>query len=385
MANRACSAVSLIPLEIWWMILDEVIDCPRYFATIYDGDDWANDSRAYTYRWDDEDYKESRVQIQTLSSVCRIWRQFTVQRRGRSLILDDNKIGDPYRARVKKARRVNITHTLDSSTLSLIGETVNWEIIRIRQTHANQLDTLSFPYLRRLILASRDPIPFHKNLYLNCLGSLVNLTWLQYSARFSSLRFSLSNDTILLPNLRVLVYRMYRAFYSPSMVLRLPSLQHLSVRSNKSITILSNMAELLHPYAQTLKSIAISLNCNRRRKFQFLQWNELPNLQELILDGQIPLDFHPLPHDHPLSKFYVRHSDVKEISSWMDSDNLRLIRLLDARWDHGALKSSRGLWSISKSDMDQLLEKAETRGIQLEASLSSTKLLSICELESQES
>jgi hypothetical protein len=382
MANRARSAVSLIPLEIWWMILDEVIDCPRYFATIYDGDDWANDSRAYTYRWDENDYEGIRVQLQTIASVCRIWEQFSAQRRGRSLILDGDKIEDPYKARVKKSRRVSITGTLNSNTLSLIGETVNWEIVKIQQTDANQLDKLSFPYLRRLILASRDTIQFDKTLQLNFLGSLVNLTWLQYSAKFSSSRFALkseSNDTILLPNLRVFIYRMYRAFYFPSGVLRLPSLQHLSIRSNKRIIVVRNMAELLRPYAQTLISIAISLNCVRRRKFQFLQWNELPKLQELILDGQIPLYFHPLPHDHPLTKFYVLHSGVTDILSWMDSDNLRLIRLLDAKWDHGALKSSRGLWSISKPDMDQLLEKAEARDIQLEASLFSTKLLSIRE------
>jgi hypothetical protein len=364
------------------MILDEVIDCPRYFTTIYDGDDWTHDSRAYTYRWDENDYKENDAQIRVITSVCRTWRQFTAQRKGRSLILDGNRIEDPYRAKVKKARRVYITRTLDADTLSLIGEATNWEVIKIRQIDANQLKELSFPHLRRLILASSDTVQLNKTLYLNCLGSLANLTWLQYTAKFPSTRLaptSESNDTILLPNLRVLIYRMYRAFYFPSEVLRLPSLQHLSIRSNKRIIIVCNMAEILRPYAQTLNSIAISLNCNKYRRLQFLQWSELPKLQELSLDGQIPLYFDPLPRDHPLKKFYVRHWDVKDISSWMDSDNLRLIRLLDAKWDHRALKSSRNAGSISDSDMDQLLEKAEARGIQLEASLFSTKLFSIRE------
>jgi hypothetical protein len=372
MTDRARSAVSRTPLEIWWMILDEVIDCPVHFATVYHGEDWANDSRTYAHAFDETEYKEKRTQRLIIASVCKTWKQFSTQRMGRSLLLENNKkLQDPYRVKLKKARRVFIRGTLHEDSLSLIGQEANWEILKLGPTDVEQINRISLPHLRRLIFASRKLIRFDPGLYLKGLGSLVNLTWLQLSLSFFTRPpppMSESANTIFLPKLQVLIYRTYRHFCFPFGTLNLPSLQHLSVKSDQSSTAFPPINNFLLPYCKTLKSVSMTFTRDMGDEARFLQWNELPNLLELVLDGPSLLRFHPLPHDHPLKRFYVRYWDTEEICSWMDSNNLRQIRLLDAKWDHGALNNRNGTQSISSSDVERLLEKAESRGISFEAS-----------------
>ncbi|CAG8767351.1 3333_t:CDS:1, partial [Acaulospora colombiana] len=43
MDDGGSSVVQQTPEDVWWMILDDVIDEPLVFATTYKGDDWFND------------------------------------------------------------------------------------------------------------------------------------------------------------------------------------------------------------------------------------------------------------------------------------------------------------------------------------------------------
>jgi hypothetical protein len=93
MADPAGSAISRTPREIWWMILDEVIGCPKHFATTYDGDDWAHDEYAYAdahgeYNYE---YEEKEKEIRSIALVCKSWRYFAAQRKNRSLRLGRDK------------------------------------------------------------------------------------------------------------------------------------------------------------------------------------------------------------------------------------------------------------------------------------------------------
>jgi hypothetical protein len=373
MTDQDHTAVSRTPTEIWWMILDEVVDCPKHFALVYNGENWAQDANIYTYHEDENEYSDNRAQRHIIAAVCRTWRYFAIQQKGRSTVVQGNQRVN--QAKLKKAIRVCIIGKLEESTLLGIGKSVDWYILRTEQANAEQIGRLTLPHLRRLILTSRKPMEFDPSLCLKSLGSLLNLTWLQFSANFPTgdpFPASESKNIILLPNLQVLIYRTYKSFSFPSGTLKLPSLQHLSVTSDKKVTSFPPINDLLLPYCKTLNSVSINFNYRMLKKAHFLPWNELPNLLELVLDGPSQLRFHPLPHDHPLKRFYVRYWDAKEISSWMDSNNLRQIRLLDASWDHGVVKSQYGTWSISSFDMNRLLEQAGSRGIRLEVGLTAS-------------
>jgi hypothetical protein len=373
MSDLARSAMTRTPIEIWWMILDEAIDSPKYFATTYNGDNWAHDSDVYTFRDDEKEYKEKEEQRLLIGCVCKTWRRFTMQRKYRSLRIGGAETGEHlHDIELKKALRVHILGEIDESTLSSIHQCADWQVVRIGHLESKEIDRLSLPHLRRLILSSRDYLEFDLNLYLGDPGTLANLTWLEFFAYYyrswRSIPPTETKSPIILPKLRVFIYMTHRNFHFPFGNLELPSLQHFSVRC-QMLGRHFPLTELLLPYRKHLKSFVVKIKAIRVeiKDLYFMQWNEVPNLQELVLDGPILLRFHPLPRDHPLNRLHARQWNVDEISSWMNSDNLRQIRLLGARWTNGALTGGHGTMTVSRPDMDQLLEKARARGIHLEA------------------
>jgi hypothetical protein len=377
MIDTAGSAVSRTPPEIWWIILDEVIDCPKHFATTYDGDDWAHDAHAYSLKQDEVEYKEKEKQRQNIASVCISWRRFATQRKGRSLYLGTNKNQYPSDVEVKKAYRIRID-SIDDSILSSLDQSADWRILRILPSSIKDLSQLYLPHLRRLIIHTTIYTSFDLNPYLDYLGPLINLTWLEFSATNlrprNSTPTSEDKRTVLLPNLQVFICLTRSGFLFPFESLELPSLRHLSVRYNGMSWTFPPIDDILLRYRTSLKSVSITSRNSIPERSSFPQWEELPVLQELVLDGSFPLHFHPLPRTHPLKRFYVRHQDVNSISTWMDSDNLRQIRLLGGIWDHGALKNLYGVVIIGHAEMKPLVEKAKMRGICLEASLVSSAL-----------
>jgi hypothetical protein len=93
MANSVMSAMARTPLEIWWIILEEVIESTKPFSTVYNGDDWIGDSSDHAFgldaeQWREEDeHWEEEDQRQLLASVCKAWRRFAMQRKSRSICL----------------------------------------------------------------------------------------------------------------------------------------------------------------------------------------------------------------------------------------------------------------------------------------------------------
>jgi hypothetical protein len=365
MTDPADSAISRTPIEIWWKILDQIIDCPTYFATVYNGDDWAHDAQFYSLKKDEQEYRGKAKERWIVASVCRSWRHIVTQRKERGLSLGiENRY--PSYTEVNRAHRVFVG-MLDKSTLLSIGQSVDWRILRVgTRSTFKDLYQVSFPHLRRLIVSPSIYTKLYPTLKL--YGSLVNLTWLEYSVTiFYSTETNQNEETILLPNLQVFIYVTRRGFEFPFASLDLPLLQHLSIRHEGVYGTFPPVVDFLLPCRRTLRSASIVSEHTPLRPSSFLHWEELPLLRELVLDGSFPLQFHPLPHNHPLKKLYVRHYDVKDIFAWMDSDNLRQIRLLEARWDHGVLVNSRGAVPIDRSEMEELLEKADMRGICFEA------------------
>jgi hypothetical protein len=375
MTDPAGSAISRTPREIWWMILDEAIDCPKHFATTYDGDEWAHDEYAYAHAHGEHDYEyeETEKDRRNIALVCRSWRYFAAQRKGRSICLGTDKTKWPSDTAIKKAHRVYID-CLDETILSSLRQIVDWRILAVRSQNLKDFGQLTLPHLRRLILTHTVHTVFRPNLFIGLFDSLIDLTWLEFCVEslheFFPSDKRKNNQPIFLPNLQVFIYSAKGVFSFPFGMFEFPALQHLSVKYGGSIGESSPVTKFLLPYKKSLRSVVIRFDHLRQKASIFCQWEELPELREMVLDGLFRIYFHPLPQDHPLERLYTRHFDEDSISSWIESKNLRRIVLLRSKVDQGALKSQRGIEYISSSVMEQLLEKAETRGICLEAVLS---------------
>ncbi|CAG8665946.1 12200_t:CDS:1 [Acaulospora colombiana] len=137
-----------MPSEVWWMILDEAIDAPKYFSTIYTGGDWTHDSKAYLNREDEKEYLGKEKQRKTIGSVCRSWRHFAAQRKHRSLRVETaggrKRTGFPTDAQLKSARRACIIHELDENILFSMRKGAHWQILRLEEVEAKRTGTTIF-------------------------------------------------------------------------------------------------------------------------------------------------------------------------------------------------------------------------------------------------
>jgi hypothetical protein len=156
--------------------------------------------------------------------------------------------------------------------------------------------------------------------------------------------------------------------------LSLPSLQHLSIscHSSGATDTVSILLENIVKYRQTLKSIYFSEKGFFHRIGIFPAWSELPKLEELALEINGEPVFDSLPPLHPLRRIVVQQWSVDVISSWLDSTNMRHIRLLN-----GSKEFETDLYGGSldnEAEMDRLFAKAKMRGISLEVSVNQKKL-----------
>ncbi|KAG9026084.1 hypothetical protein FS842_005140, partial [Serendipita sp. 407] len=104
---------------------------------------------------------------------------------------------------------------------------------------------------------------------------------------------------------------------------------------------------------------------------------EVPHLEELAVDAPVLLKFHPLPSTHPLRFFAAQVWRIDNLLSWLDSDNLKVIRFLHAlKKPDGSLGTQHqdfARWTgdkmreLSAVDMEALEEKAKLKGIILQA------------------
>ncbi|PVF97858.1 hypothetical protein CPB86DRAFT_399929 [Serendipita vermifera] len=135
MTDSTRSALSRMPSEVWWMILDEAIDAPMFFATIYTGNGWLHDAKACVFDEDEKEYKKKKQQRQIIASVCRSWRYFAAQRQYHAVNLGDVGVGKeaPSKAELRAARRVHVCAN-DETILSSITGRHDWEILKIGYT-----------------------------------------------------------------------------------------------------------------------------------------------------------------------------------------------------------------------------------------------------------
>ncbi|CAG8715247.1 12515_t:CDS:2, partial [Acaulospora colombiana] len=120
MDDGSSSVVQRTPEEVWWMILDDVIDEPLLYATSYKGGDWFNDGHMSRQEFYDRYEKQRKV----IGSVCRLWQTFARYKKFHRVGLKDDTDWD--QETTGKARHV-LLHS--SSILSRFapGTSVEWE------------------------------------------------------------------------------------------------------------------------------------------------------------------------------------------------------------------------------------------------------------------
>ncbi|KAG8788475.1 hypothetical protein FRC15_004139 [Serendipita sp. 397] len=378
-------AISRVPTEIWWHILEYTIYFGDFFACAFEGDDWArvaeDYSRAVTWEWE---FEEAKEQIRVLSMVCRSWKEFIQVVASRFRTISDNFTEEPGVEAITLAHRVHVT-TKSQIASSFVGKSVDWRVICTRQEHAEDLGRISHPNLRKLQIryVSHTIRTFDGDKFVSSLAPFRNIIWFSYETAALDCEDCTEDDKgqkITLPNLRVLQYYGMGGFHFPFYRLDLPSLRHLSIQAKFDPASFPVYQPIVEAYGKTLESLYIKapwggFAVTSPNHPYFPRWENVPRLRELALDSPISLHFHPLPRTHPLRIFAGQIWIVEDLSSWLDSENLRVIRMLhgsrerDGRLVHSGKDTFHLHYipDISSSEMQQLEEKAALKGIVLQS------------------
>ncbi|CAG8595674.1 4201_t:CDS:2, partial [Acaulospora colombiana] len=319
------SAVDRAPIEIWWKILDEVIDAVlgwganRAFATTFEGSYWVAYSHWWMLKYEDDGISGAQNQIKLIRSVCRSWAAFAQSRNDRDAILNLDFTEKQLHGIIKapKAHRLGITAYCNKDIVRLeFDQGVGGEIIKLDRKE-KYLDL---------------------NVFLDVLYGFTNLTWLDYevdNSRRPPIPLNQGKPPVLLPNLQL-----------PS---RVP------------------LMDVLSCYQKTLQSFVAGGFKDRGdvATIHFPPWNEFPKLAELVLDEQWIAYFEPLPRGHPLRLLTAQLGSLGPLSSLLDGENMIEIRLWRLKLTKEGGWCGRGDNTIiGNVEVEELWEKAQTRGIE---------------------
>ncbi|PVF93078.1 hypothetical protein CPB86DRAFT_790521 [Serendipita vermifera] len=280
------STLPPLPIEIWWMILDEVIRAPLYLGTTYQGDNWFEHAGLDMQSWENIDWREAEIERECIGEVCKMWQTFSQSRKARSLGLTRSKTGELlYNINeISKATRVNLISKNTGQPLDFSVRTMGWEIVVLSDAQIKTLANIRRPYLRRLILKNMtgNPESFDPNALLLSLRPFTSITWLEYYWHPTQSRHVPMMEgakPLELPSLQVLVCHFVSPVYFPFQHLLLPSLQHLSISSGTRIrrNSLSQFLEKVMPYRQTLRSIYFYEEARAHQYRRFPAWSEFLN------------------------------------------------------------------------------------------------------------
>ncbi|PVF98426.1 hypothetical protein CPB86DRAFT_797390 [Serendipita vermifera] len=368
MSNGASSAVQRTPGEVWWMILDEAIDSPYFFATTYGGNNWSGFTRMPKAEQLDL-YRQSEVQRKVLGSVCRSWQSFAQSRRSRYVSIVNTKDWEKETTRTARGAYLHASSVLDSPFAQ--GASVEWETLRLSfpSMLPKIASTLSCPHIRRLDLHFSTEVSLP-----SLIGIFPEITWLDCNVDSWVPRTSIntSQAPVVLPKLEVLRWDCGYHFLFPLSNLIFPSLRYIYLRFGDTDIDVPILGMLL-PFRQSIESVVLRVFGKRvdiqRRTMQFPSWNDFPNLKELELDTPWPFHFDLLPSSHPLQKLNVQHGSFDAISSLMEGSSMRQLILQKARWTaSGELMGRTYTMKLDAEKATKLCEKAKARGIRFEVS-----------------
>ncbi|CAG8655820.1 3356_t:CDS:1 [Acaulospora colombiana] len=376
MTEQPKPAVHRIPVELWWIILDEAIEQhnPLFFSTIFEGSSWLKHSSSRSFGQEDGLRARAESQRKVIGSVCRSWRDFARSRRDNYVTLYLDNKGELYGdiERAVNARRVKLYKRLYENLVRSIqiGQGFNWETVEISEKDALGLALIPLPHLRRLKMRTNQY--FLLDPFLDTLIKFSDITWLDYDASIQyrgTISMGGERSPVVLPNLQVLCYSVADAFTGslefPFQQLILPSLRFLSfhmIGTGFNVPLI----KILSRYRQTLRSVAVrvkrpegTLPC-----VQFPPWYEFPKLEELAIDRPWVINFHSLSSGHPLQKLEAQIDSLGIIPSLLGVESLKEITLRRSRWAAAGgltLTDKNGKLNIDRVKVDRLLGQAEGR------------------------
>ncbi|PVF98430.1 hypothetical protein CPB86DRAFT_784874, partial [Serendipita vermifera] len=364
MDDGSSSAVERTPQEVWWMILDEAIDVPAFFATTYEGNDWPKYDELIRKAEQHDMYRQSEVQRKIIGSVCRSWQTFSQCRRGRMVALKE--AGDWEMEATRTARIVSLNEfsILDSPLAQ--GIRLEWEVFKTRNSEilSQVISILLCPRIRRLESSTEPVYPGH-------LDRFTEITWLDCER---SLWLQLKNQIpVILPKLQVLRCDSGDSLGFPMSSFILPSLRYIYIHVQLAKDTDKCILKMLLPWRESIQSAVLRSTGSRTKvsasSIQFPSWKDFPNLKELELS--IPWSFHfePLPSNHPLQKLNAQHETFDTIPSFIEGSNMRQLILRNTRWTElGELMGRTHGLKLDAEKAAQLLDNAKSRGIQLKVS-----------------
>ncbi|KAG8760582.1 hypothetical protein FRC14_002584 [Serendipita sp. 396] len=383
------SAITTTPPEIWWSILEHTVGIGYLFADTIDGDveaasPWDNSLGGHNYF---RQFEKAKKQIFILGLVCKSWKQCVDSIASRFLILKAPGNNKNWDMEVITAAQIVYAVSYKPLLPNLLEKLVQWRVLETTLDDAMEMRRIPHPNLRRLDLHDRYQKPvvplFDANTLIYALSAFSQITWFSYYTLSRYLAISgAEGPAMTFPNLRVLQYHSNGRPCLPYRRLILPSLRHLSIQISELDQGYYPLCKpILIGYGPTLRSISInvhSLGClmYSDEGASFPDWSQVPQLRYLMFTAAISLIFQPLPRTHPLRVFAAEIWKIDDLHLWLDSDNLREVRMLWAIWEPNGIlvRKSRGRpcidelairQGIDQYTMERLRVKAACRGIVL--------------------
>ena len=359
------SAVARVPIEIWFKILDHVIDVPEYFDATCEGsffDFWQSSRTAVPV------YKSS-AHLKVIKKVCRSWERFALERAYRLVDITVPLRRHRPLAVLRRAHAANIKgcnyNALECHTLwRRVTITIGTEDQAAALTHLAK-NSSRHPYLRRIYIMHN----LQNTEYLVSLSSFRHITLLSLASPLPTASPHLYKQ-VTLGRVEVLIWETWKNGLKPSTFFHLPSLRHLAL-------IGSNIEHfsLAAAFKDTLVSlyIGVSFHGNRCPISGLIGF---PKLEEFATDGCIDATNFPSCRTLPtLARMYL--------DGFLDW-NLEEIKKMLASGLHGSFTLRAGFsWgtggriaqlmdAVTQLDVDDVVKICEKQGIKFVDSAGNT-------------
>ena len=349
------SAVARIPIEIWYTILDHVIDAPEYFDATCEGsffDFWQSAK-------DSEPFLQSEAYLEKIKKVCRSWERFALERAHR--LVD---VTFPSRHPLEVVRRAHAAKIKGCNYSALECHTL-WRRVNIAIGTGAQAKALTHlvenssrhPYIRRIYITHE----LQNTEYLASLGCFGHITLLSFASRLSTSSSPHLSKQVTLGRVEVLIWETWGDVLKPSTFFHLPSLRHLAL-----------IGSYLDPLslAAAFKDTLVSLyngGSPYGNRYQASGLIGFPKLEEFATDGYIDATNFPSCRTLPtLARMYL-----DGFIDW----NLGEIRRMLASGLHGSFTLRAGFsWGtdgrigylrdgVTRLDVDDVVKSCEKQGI----------------------
>ena len=355
------SVLTRIPVEIWMMILLDVMHIPYLLDTTCTG--------SLFELWNAIDApnahcNRSEGQRNLLRRVCKSWKHFAETNTHRSIDSRD-RLKEPHI--LAHARRAllcgSLGHMFTIPTLWEVVEIANSDVVdeflvSIVQGYHPRLRHLSIPTNLFSVLAACESATF------------CQLTFLRLRFFHTAGPHTTTVIQTTLPRLEVLIWEDFVVGVAPSGIFRLPNLHHFGWSNEHSFPLSTFLS-----YASTLRSPSIRNVFWSGDRVVFPDLNEFPHLEELSINVPFEIkDPKLLPPTYPLHTIYLTYFHphtmlVPCIMQILDCNPVRLgrIQFPIVKWGHG--RELENAWG--REDAAQIVQLANMchgRGIRIEDS-----------------